>query len=295
MQRIWLTACLVVSWALNFSAQEELPPLPEMTWNRLAKGIFVGRLTLDSPRPLRLVVAKIDLQKEIDIVVTPSNGEAHQETKGRTTSTFLREFHCLLAINAGPFQPVLPVEGGNHDVRGLQIANGKIVSPDDVDCPVLVFDANHRAEILNRAPQSTVSISHAIPGFRIVLDDGNVLPPRPGKRDQELHPRTCVGTSANGNRLYLCVVDGRQPGRSEGISLSELGTLMKQLGCTDALNLDGGGTSTMVMRDATAGSQVLNRPIHGNIPGWERPSGSHLGFRPHAESAPTSDGNKQGS
>jgi hypothetical protein len=73
------------------------------------------------------------------------------------------------------------------------------------------------------------------------------------------HPRTAVGIADAGTRVMLVVVDGRQPAWSVGMSLPELARLMRQLGAEDAINLDGGGSSAMVV--LRGGSLVLaNRP-----------------------------------
>lgn len=66
------------------------------------------------------------------------------------------------------------------------------------------------------------------------------------------HPRTAVGTTAEG-RLMLVTVDGRQT-ISEGISLPDLSALMKRLGCVNAINLDGGGSTTMAVKGLIANS-----------------------------------------
>jgi len=71
---------------------------------------------------------------------------------------------------------------------------------------------------------------------------------------RQRHPRTAVGRRADG-AILLVTVDGRQPGWSDGMTIAELTDLMKDLGCPDALNLDGGGSTTMVVR-----GQVVNRP-----------------------------------
>jgi hypothetical protein len=68
------------------------------------------------------------------------------------------------------------------------------------------------------------------------------------------HPRTMIGTSAD-NTIWLVTVDGRQPEQSVGMSLVELRALARRLGLVNALNLDGGGSTTMWVQ-----GQVLNRP-----------------------------------
>jgi hypothetical protein len=68
------------------------------------------------------------------------------------------------------------------------------------------------------------------------------------------HPRTAIA-SLPGNKALLVVVDGRQPAISVGMSLDELARLMIELGAVEAINLDGGGSSTM-----TVGGKVVNHP-----------------------------------
>lgn len=82
--------------------------------------------------------------------------------------------------------------------------------------------------------------------------------------DQTLAPRTAVGFSQDGKTMYLVLVDGRQSS-SRGMSLHEMGELMKEFGAYQALNLDGGGSSTMTAR--TPGedeAEVKNNPSDGS-------------------------------
>ena len=58
------------------------------------------------------------------------------------------------------------------------------------------------------------------------------------------HPRTAIGTDESGN-VYLIVVDGRSAGNAEGVTISEFTKICAWLGMTDAINLDGGGSSSM--------------------------------------------------
>ncbi|MFB6231647.1 MAG: phosphodiester glycosidase family protein [Salinibacter sp.] len=72
----------------------------------------------------------------------------------------------------------------------------------------------------------------------------------------DVHPRTAAGVTEEG-ALLLVVVDGRQPA-SRGVDLHELARLMRNLGAVEAVNLDGGGSSTLVVQ-----RHLLNRPTGG--------------------------------
>ena len=69
------------------------------------------------------------------------------------------------------------------------------------------------------------------------------------------HPRTAVGFDPAKGRLWLVVVDGRQPPYSVGMTLPELSDFLSALGATEALNLDGGGSTVVVV-----GGKPRNRP-----------------------------------
>ncbi len=71
-------------------------------------------------------------------------------------------------------------------------------------------------------------------------------------------PRTAAGIDRSGRKLTLVVVDGRCRGWSRGVTLRELALIMADLGCSDAVNLDGGGSSVMWIR-----GRIVNRPSDG--------------------------------
>ncbi len=73
------------------------------------------------------------------------------------------------------------------------------------------------------------------------------------------HPRTAVGFNADSTKVYFLVVDGRQPALSVGMSCAELADYMISIGCYQAVNLDGGGSSTMVVRN-----EIKNSPSDGS-------------------------------
>jgi hypothetical protein len=100
----------------------------------------------------------------------------------------------------------------------------------------------------------------AIAGDPLLLADGRLLT-KPADSNQPADanraPRTAVGVA--GGRVWLVVVDGRRPGTAVGMSHHELAAFMQRLGCTDALNLDGGGSSTLWFD-----GRVRNRPSDGD-------------------------------
>lgn len=67
-----------------------------------------------------------------------------------------------------------------------------------------------------------------------------------GKAIEDKHPRTAMGYTSNG-KLIIMVIEGRNPGIAEGATLVQVAQLFKDLGCQEALNLDGGGSSCMLV------------------------------------------------
>ncbi len=77
----------------------------------------------------------------------------------------------------------------------------------------------------------------------------------------DLHPRTALGYNLNQNKMWLMTVDGRQPSISIGMNLYEMADYLKKLGATEAINLDGGGSTTMWVR-----GDIVNSPSDATGP-----------------------------
>ncbi|GAA3514380.1 exopolysaccharide biosynthesis protein [Streptosporangium album] len=103
------------------------------------------------------------------------------------------------------------------------------------------------------------AVKAAVGGNQILVKDGVART----SADNTAAPRTGVGFSADGRKMYLLTVDGRQTD-SRGVTLTELAAMMAELGAHNALNLDGGGSSTMLAREpGSADVQVENSPSDG--------------------------------
>ena len=121
---------------------------------------------------------------------------------------------------------------------------------------------------LSLSPPEWNQVRHAIGGRLRLLKNGEINETlvemhnaekrhTPGKRTPVLNlshePRTALGYNAD--TLFLVVADGRQPKYSTGLTLYELASILIELGATEAINLDGGSSSTFVVKDA-----VINKP-----------------------------------
>ena len=99
----------------------------------------------------------------------------------------------------------------------------------------------------------------AISGETVLLRKGRVV----ARDDVYLHPRTAVGIDRDSGRVLLVAVDGRQD-FSRGLTQVELARLLRRLGAESALNLDGGGSTTLAGLGRRSGDlRVLNSPSDG--------------------------------
>jgi hypothetical protein len=119
-------------------------------------------------------------------------------------------------------------------------------------------------------------VVHAVSGRPILLRDSTLTADVHSEGNAGFrgpNPRSAFGLSRDGRRAWLVVIDGRQPARSAGTSLEQTGALLRMLGANSAINLDGGGSSALVVRDpATGAGQLRNRPSDPS----ERPVGNAL-------------------
>ena len=162
-------------------------------------------------------------------------------------------------------------EGEPQNVLGLSVSDGDQYSHQHPKFGSLIITEDNKARMAE--PPLDASAAHnAVGGFMMLLEKGENT-----GTDGDRHPRTAVGLSKDGKRLYLMVIDGRQSGRSIGTSTAETAEWMRHLGAHTALNLDGGGSAALAVADGKGGAKLLNRPIHNRIPGMERPVANHLG------------------
>lgn len=145
---------------------------------------------------------------------------------------------------------------------GWTMTDGKRWSDGKDEWPVLWIDSSNRAHITSTKEVSK-DAQQIVAGNAFVMKAGESLVPDKGMMIVR-HPRTAVGVDKTGKLLTILTVDGRQPGKSVGMTGQEILDEMKKYDVTTAMNLDGGGSTTLVERDKSDGKlKVLNTPSDG--------------------------------
>lgn len=269
----------VLAAAVSFSscATGPVPPsaFPETPegFAILVPGLEYRRIRGDRPRSTRIHVLRADLSAGGFSLRTPAgpdpDGPGPAEAGLVDPLRLARSSGAVVLVNASSFgvvgypegaRPTLYLRGMGVDIAGLAADSGRILSPSDPRHGSFYVDArgNPRLALSGEAPETDGAVREAAAGFAPLVIRGTGTEPPGGDRE----PRTAVGLDGRG-RLILVVAEGRRPGRSEGQTLGELADLMLDLGCVDALNLDGGGSSILVIRVPGRGCRVLTAPMDG--------------------------------
>jgi exopolysaccharide biosynthesis protein len=244
----------------------------------LFPGIIYRRDAISDPRLAMMHIVTIDLTKSgIKALVTPQTG-------ARTTSEFLQEFKLQLAVNASYFHPFYerspwdysPRTGQTTNPIGEVISNGDRYSPSEADWPSLCISGNNIAKIVVRqaCPSGTMN---AVAGREVLVANGKPVDKIFEANKDRPYSRVAVAVDKKGEKLWLIIVDGKQPLYSEGLTKVELAAIIAKLGVDKAINLDGGGSTTLVMA-TNNGAKVLNAPMRAKLPMNERPVSNHIGF-----------------
>ena len=249
---------------------------------QLYKGVHYERRFLTEPRPVLTHILTVDLtEPTLEFMVSPADRIADRDQmNARTTTEFVDEFGPQIAINASFFYSIsvttplsyYPKSGEPITALGLTISDGVQVSADNGMRPVCIIGRNITFE-LGGCPDDT---EQAVSGNAFFVRDGRAAIHSEPLLDKP-YSRTTVALNTNRTILWIVIVDGKQRGYSEGLTLAETAEFVIDLGANQAVNLDGGGSVTLATQGKD-GARVLNAPIQARVPMWERPVANHLGI-----------------
>lgn len=290
--RGWLLLlCLWLAHALPTQATQTISD-----WTPLFKGIEHATMKQvpgdgDSAY-LYISVLKVDLlDPDVQLLSTPpitNYFQGSRETGANSVSGFLQDNKVQVAINANFYNPnEVTAIGTPMNVLGLHISQGRVVGPaQQFDYrSSFYFTTNKEAFFYptNWPAKSTNGIYTAVTGLYPLIYEGIVVANNATSPVNGREPRTAIGTSKDKRYLYMMTVDGRQgPNQgmqwSEGTEDEETAYWIQYFGAYNAVNMDGGGSTTMAMSDCLGNSVRLNSPSYLFTPrARERYIGSHLG------------------
>jgi hypothetical protein len=241
--------------------------------NRPFAGVAYYAETRTNP-PTRLFVAEVDLTNP-QVQLRVSRGGADPDGPGEWQTTLMQPTKIAarekfdLVVNGDFFKArgVKDAEGTNSGYRadiwalveGPAVTDRQTWAASKNSRPCLVVRTN-RAVSIEMLMQPPADAREVIAGNMMLVQDGKMV----AHASKVRHPRTVVGFDAKKSKLILLVVDGRKPGVAVGMSYNELAEEMLRLGCHEALNLDGGGSSVLAIREPESGKfRILNQPTDG--------------------------------
>lgn len=178
--------------------------------------------------------------------------------RGLTVTEFAKKNDAIVAINGDYFDKAM------HTI-GLSMGPCGVVDQpqEEIRRQAVVAIGKRRATIYEPRTPATRKprrwMNGAVSGWPMIVRECRALTAKelPGSDHftRAPHPRTAVGMSRDGKTMYLVVADGRREG-VPGLTLAELGAFLHdELGVCSAVNLDGGGSSAMWVRD-----RIVNKP-----------------------------------
>ena len=265
--RVLLLAALLFLAPATHVAQQTATLVP---LERIADGVELHRLDdpslLEPAGPVAVQALRLDPKK-----VSLEMGVANDQLPAReTVQGIAGRRGAIAAINAGFFvladgaaSAFLKVKG--QITQGTSRPRGAVGLTERRGAARLLFDritvektkaAYHPR--LGSSAKDWAGATGAVSGAGLLLLDGRELTDWSEERltagfDTARHPRTMIGEG--GGAIWLVTIDGRQPALSLGMNFTEMKRLARRLGMRSALNLDGGGSTTMVVKGT-----VVNHP-----------------------------------
>lgn len=250
---IWLVACGILSQATAFG---QLQGFDQVQWTtkEVARGITWkhAHTTALLGVAQNINVLEIDTRKR-DVTLV------YDKDTNRPTSEMSREANALVSVNAGFFDmkkggstAYIKVDGSVHDEDTLKWRNHPRYSG------AIIITTQGKIVIEKRGDPRTYTDNRKYDDVLVtgdlLMDNGAEIQLKDNSFVTTRHPRTCLGIISK-NKMILVTVDGRHD-QSRGMNLHELTDLMISLGCREAINLDGGGSTTMWLAD----QGVVNMP-----------------------------------
>ncbi|HAH63820.1 MAG TPA: hypothetical protein DCL73_17165 [Treponema sp.] len=226
-------------------AEQNIPQalyVPEsFDWRNVCRGI--DRFDYENETsPVRWHAVRVDLASDgLELVAFPGSTTDGTKPRVMSTSAFAEKYGCTVAVNTSPFTR-------KKEIVGIHIVRGRRYAPLVERYCALVFRQDtengtySRVSIAdNQTEEAVRGAEYAFGGFFSVLRGGSKKEFRAFRHDS----RSGAGISGDGRMLYLLVVEGEEPRKSAGLSYQQCADIFRAMGCTDAMEFDGGSSSDL--------------------------------------------------
>ena len=220
--------------------------LETLAYNKIAAGIELARLE-NEDIPLIATIAKIELKTQSLKIINTEKTRFNKTgfVLAETTMNFAKRHDTNLAINANFFTFKCSFLDALYKPLGLYITEGNVLSNAHPDFAHIVFSSNSFPLILSEPINEEASFMCAIAGFNQVLKNGRILITGKSKK---MDSRTLIGINERKDILIILCIDGERKKISEGATLMYATKIMQRLGAYEAIELDGGGSSTLIAK-----------------------------------------------
>lgn len=193
----------------------------------------------------------------IEAIKSGSNWGMRKTTEQAQAAEDSRKVNVVGAVNGDFF------DMSNGKPLGVLVMNGTVIQESNRPC--FYIDSDGNPHITSNSSTLPEGVKEAVSGWQILVKDGKALT----FNDATTNPRTAVGIRAD-NTVVFYMVDGRQAPLSVGMTSDEMAQTMVDLGCVEAMHLDGGGSATFATQRAgeaenntTAGLSLRCSPSDG--------------------------------
>ncbi|MBP5358608.1 MAG: phosphodiester glycosidase family protein [Treponema sp.] len=246
MSSLFFYSCLSLSYSLSdeeIVSSENLYIPQEYSWIQVCPGLSYAKYH-NSRFPILYTLVRVDLSSpDLSLICYPMPDDVQD---GKVQRIYLSDFSknnsCEVSFNSSPFESVID---SRTKIIGVHKVQGEIVFEPVQKYAALTFDSfsdGWRAFILPSQDGASVSgHQYVFGGFYSVLENGK----EKGFSNHSYDSRMAVGVADDGKTILILACEGEFPEQSRGLSYSQCARIFSRLGCTDAIELDGGTTTAL--------------------------------------------------
>ena len=273
-------ASTVYGRRLVYAMGEFVSSVSKDTFAELTPGVISFEMTAalkdsfggdTSPLVRKIYLFEVDMTKATVVATLKNDSDANVNTTQQMTAQLnaLQNSRTDITVWGGTNGDFFSVAGDGNTctLQGVLYRRGNCLKDSFTDsvCSIFAVFKDGSARCMSQTEYQTVkgNIREAVGGRQTLLSDGVKI----SFTDTRQEPRTAIGTSEDGKTVWMLVVDGRHDQYSTGsysVSYDVLARILKAAGAYDAINLDGGGSSTYVVRSSSGALTKHNEPANSN-------------------------------